>query len=236
MDASAVPQANATPALRADAAENRRRLIEAAGAVFAERGLYAPLDEIARRAGVGNATLYRRFPTRADLVAAVYEERLADYVSAAEEALRIPDAWAGFAQYVERICEMQAGSRGGVAEVLTVTFSAAPPLQAMRDRASEAVATLIEQAQAAGQLRDDFGLGDLTLLMIANAGIVGGTGELAPRTSQRFISLALDGLRTEAAHPAAPALAFPELYDSMRRVVVSSGAGVVDLPATSEGA
>ena len=65
--------------LRADAANNRRRILEAARAVFAERGIDAPFDEIARQAGVGNATLYRRFPTRDLLVATVFEERVAEY-------------------------------------------------------------------------------------------------------------------------------------------------------------
>jgi AcrR family transcriptional regulator len=93
--------------------------------VYAEGGIDAPLDETARRAGVGNATLYRRFPTRAALLAAVFEERLAEYACAAQEALLQPDTWAGFCQYAERISQMQAAD-WGVSDVLTMTLPSAP--------------------------------------------------------------------------------------------------------------
>jgi AcrR family transcriptional regulator len=224
----------ATPALRADAAENRRRLIEAARAVFAERGIDAPIDEIARRAGVGNATLYRRFRTRADLVAAVFEERLSEYASAAEEALRSTDAWAGFCQYVQRICEMQVGDRG-LAEVLTTTFPAAPQLQAQRERAYNAFATLVGRAQAAGQLRADFVVEDFTVLMMANVGVVRGTAELAAPTLKRFTALVLDGWRAEAAHLLPPPLPPAELHGVMRGLVGRARAPVDDLPAAEQG-
>ena len=79
------------PALRADAERNRCQLMTAALAVFAERGLDAPLDEIARRAGVGNATLYRRFPTRCDLVAAVFAGTLREVIAAARQHLAYAD-------------------------------------------------------------------------------------------------------------------------------------------------
>src|SRR4051794_5050937 len=118
-----------SPTLRADAAANRRRLVGAAPAVFAERGLDAPPDENARRAGVGNATLYRRFPTRDALLAAAFEERLAEYARAAAAALRAPDPWTGFCGYVERACAMQAADHGG-RDVLTMTFPSAKALEA----------------------------------------------------------------------------------------------------------
>ena len=76
--------------LRVDAERNRRQLLEAARLVFADRGLDAPLDDIARRAGVGNATLYRRFPSRHDLVAAVFGDMLTQVVAASERAADAP--------------------------------------------------------------------------------------------------------------------------------------------------
>ena len=161
--------------LRADAADNRRRLVDAARAVFAERGIDAPLDEIARRAGVGNATLYRRFPTRDALVAAAFEDRLAEYAGAAAEALRAPDPWAGFCGYVERVCAMQAADRGA-RDVLTMTFPTARGLEAQRARAYRDFAELVRRAQAEGQLRADFVAEDLVLLLMANAGVVRGAG------------------------------------------------------------
>src|SRR5499427_11011022 len=89
--------------LRVDAERNRAALLNAAQKVFAEQGLEAPLEEIAVRAGVGIATLYRRFPTRGQLVAAALVDKIAQYAEAAEQALAIADPWAGFASFVERI-------------------------------------------------------------------------------------------------------------------------------------
>src|SRR5215471_5679817 len=101
-----------TRQLRADAVRNRAALIEAAREVFAEHGLDASLEEIACRAGVGIATLYRRFPGREQLIAAALVDKVAEYAHAAEEALAVTDPWEGFAGYVYRICELQAADRG----------------------------------------------------------------------------------------------------------------------------
>src|SRR3954468_18341900 len=98
--------------LRADAARNREAIVEAAREVFAEHGLDAPLDDIARRAGTGNATLYRRFPTRGDLIAAVFAERMLEHLDAVQRALTDPDPWAGFASYIQAATAMQARDRG----------------------------------------------------------------------------------------------------------------------------
>lgn len=94
--------------LRADAARNRAAIVEAARAVFAEHGLDAPLDDIARLAGTGNATLYRRFPTRGDLVEAVFAERMAEHLEAVQSSLADPDPWEGFASYFRAAAAMQA--------------------------------------------------------------------------------------------------------------------------------
>src|SRR5215216_6360769 len=110
-----------TRVLRADAERNRERILAAAREVFAERGLDAPLDAIAERAGVGQATLYRRFPRREDLIVACFAPKLAEYAEAVEDALRVPDAWEGLRGYLERICAMQAEDLG-VQDVLTTTF------------------------------------------------------------------------------------------------------------------
>ncbi|HEX9519066.1 MAG TPA: helix-turn-helix domain-containing protein, partial [Streptosporangiaceae bacterium] len=95
--------------LRADAARNRAAIVAAAREVFAEQGLEAPLEEIALRAGVGIATLYRRFPAREQLVAAALIEKVTQYADAAADALAACDPWAGFVGYVHRVCELQAG-------------------------------------------------------------------------------------------------------------------------------
>src|SRR5215472_12328655 len=86
--------------LRADAARNRAAIVAAAREVFAEQGLEAPLEEIAMRAGVGIATLYRRFPGREQLIAAALVDKVTEYAEAAAEALAVTDPWEGFAGYV----------------------------------------------------------------------------------------------------------------------------------------
>src|SRR2546426_9097797 len=111
--------------LRADAARNRQALLSAARAVMSEQGLDASLDEIARRAGVGNATLYRRFPTRIDLIVAVFAERMAEHVRAVEEALAEPDSWQGFRRYITAVAALQVRDRG-IADLVTIDVSSAP--------------------------------------------------------------------------------------------------------------
>ncbi|MDI3341524.1 MAG: helix-turn-helix domain-containing protein [Sphaerobacter sp.] len=207
----------ARPSLRADAARNRRRIVDAARAVFAERGVNAPLDEIARRAGVGNATLYRHFPTRDALVAAAFKDRLAEYASAAAEALQSPDPWEGFGRYVERVCAMQAADHGAC-DVLTMTFPTAGGLEELRDRAFRDFVELGRRAQAAGQLRADFVPEDFVLLLMANAGVVRGTREAAPSAWKRFVGLVLDGCRATSAQPLPPAPTPAQVYRTMRRL------------------
>src|SRR5260221_12985434 len=95
--------------LRADAARNRAAIVAAAREVFAEQGLQAPLEEIALRAGVGIATLYRRFPAREQLVAAALTEKVTQYAEAAADALAAADPRSGFVGYVHRTYVLQAG-------------------------------------------------------------------------------------------------------------------------------
>ena len=187
-----------TKPLRVDAERNRGRIVEAAQAAFAERGLDVPLEDVAERAGVGIATLYRRFSTRDDLIAACFERRLEEYANAAEEALEAPDGWTGFCAYVERICEMQAADRG-LKDVLTRTFPKAKALEASRSRGFALFLRLIERAKAEGGLRSDFVPEDHVLLLMGNAGVVQAAGNAAPDAWRRYVGLMLDGLRSEGA-------------------------------------
>jgi AcrR family transcriptional regulator len=184
--------------LRVDAERNRGRIVEAAQAAFAEHGLDVPLEDVAGQAGVGIATLYRRFPTRDDLIATCFERRVEEYARAAEEALDVGDAWSGFCAYVERICAMQAADRG-LNHVLTRTFPKAKGLEAHRARGYELSVQLIERAKARGGLRADFVPEDLVLLLMANAGVVQAAGDAAPDAWRRFVCLMLDGFRSQGA-------------------------------------
>src|SRR3954453_16129880 len=108
--------------LRSDARDNRERVLEAARAVFATEGLDGPMREIARRAGVGPATLYRRFPTKELLVTEAFADRLHACVTIVEEGLADPDPWLCFCLVVERICTLHARDRG-----FTAAFMSAYP-------------------------------------------------------------------------------------------------------------
>ena len=177
--------------LRADAERNRAALLDAARGVFAEQGLEAPLEEIALRAGVGIGTLYRRFPTRTQLVAAALVDKVAQYAEAAEQALAIPDPWAGFVTYVERICDLQAGDRG-LSDLLSMALPADEDIERLRGLANDRVAELIGRAKAAGRLRQEFASEDLLLLLVAHAAVVHVTREDAPAAGRRFVALMLD--------------------------------------------
>jgi AcrR family transcriptional regulator len=180
--------------LRADAARNREAIVATARALFAEHGLDAPLDEIARRAGVGNATVYRRFASRADLITAVYAGELAEQADAVENALADPDPWTGFSDCLSALAGAQAGDRG-LADLLTVPITRCSELEHLRCRALDDLARLARRAQDAGQLRADFGPEDLLVVLQANAGLVERCPEAPADTSRRLVHLLLDGLR-----------------------------------------
>jgi AcrR family transcriptional regulator len=178
--------------LRADAERNRTALLAAAREVFGEQGLDASLDEIARRARVGNATLYRRFPNRRELVAEVFAGRMTDYVELAERTLHEPDPWAAFVGYLTQLCEMQATDRGLSELLVTTTFDGDPRLTELRGMAQRGATEVIRRAQAAGVLRRDFTRQDISLLMMANAGVVHRSAD--PEGWRRQLSLLIDGL------------------------------------------
>jgi AcrR family transcriptional regulator len=183
--------------------------------VFAEQGLEAPLETIAARAGVGIATLYRRFPSREKLVAAALTEKVAEYAEAAEQALAVADPWDGFAGFVQRICELQAGDRG-LSDLLSMTLSANEQVEQLRRTANERVITLIDRAKAGGGLREDFVGEDLVLLLIATATVMHLTRADAPGAWRRFVAMALDAFRRQDS----PGLPEPPTTAQMTRAMV----------------
>jgi AcrR family transcriptional regulator len=189
--------------LRADAERNRQRLIAAAREVFAERGLHVPMEDIARHAGVGVATLYRRFPTRAHLIAGAFETKMCAYADAVAQAMAEPDAWAGFCGYLERVCAMQAEDRG-FANVLIMTFPLDKRFEAERDRAFRGFAELAGRAKAAGKLREDFVVEDLALMLMANAGVIAGTADAAPGAWRRFAGYMIQAFSASNTAPLPP--------------------------------
>jgi len=201
--------------LRVDAERNRQRIIATAREVFAEQGLDVPMEDIARQAIVGVGTLYRRYPTRADLIAAAFEPKMTAYAQAARDALADPDPWHGFCGYVERICAMQAGDRG-FTEVLTQAFPGAGEFEELREQAYRRVVELFDRAKAAGRLRPDFSPHDFPMLLMANAGVVTATAGLAPTASPRLLAYLLQAFSTEAG-PLPPPPTFEQMTEVLLR-------------------
>ena len=213
-----------TPVLRADAERNRRQLVGAARVVFAERGLDAPLDEIARRAGVGNATLYRRFPTRRDLVSAVFADAMREVVEAGERALTEPDPWTGLVGHLTFLCGLQADDRA-FADLLTMAVTGDLELRRLRERAFAIVNRLIDTAKAAGSLREDFRHEDVVLILMACAGLIERTAPAAPTAWRRHLGYVLDGLRAPGHTPAAPSPGGRRVLNAMKKLAENSGCG-----------
>ncbi|MFJ7495849.1 TetR family transcriptional regulator [Streptomyces sp. NPDC097727] len=186
--------------MRADAARSRRRILDAARDVFLERGLDAPLDLIVRRAGVGPATLYRRYPDREALVRDLTGDLLARLENAAEEAAAVDDdAFAAVRRFVHAAADLRMGA---VILVLLEGLVVDAELVRIRTRTASTVETLIDAAHEAGRLRRDVGMGDLVLLSIRlSRPLPGGLDRLDPDGDvlHRHLDLALDGLTAESA-------------------------------------
>ncbi|GAA2949956.1 TetR/AcrR family transcriptional regulator [Streptomyces erythrogriseus] len=195
------PETPAPPRLRRDARRNRERLVEAAHAVFAEQGLEAPLDVIARRAGVGNATLYRHFPTRATLVDAVFRDQLTGTMEAGERARRAPDAWAGLAGYLNAVFATLAADRG-TNDLMTTRLPDVETLGAVHAHHRETVDVLLERARAQGSVRADVTTEDLLFTLAALGRAVPPLAVAAgPDAWRRPLALFLEGLRGPAHEP-----------------------------------
>src|SRR4051794_27070525 len=177
--------------LRSDAQRNRERIVEAAHAAFAELGLDVGVDEIARRAGVGVGTLYRRFPTKQSLVAAIFDARLDELQPAIDAALAEEDPWTGFVSLVLATVERQAADRGFMQMVVLRLGPDAVPAE-VRRRFFAPLEELLARAQAAGQARADVTAADLPAIVR-----MAGATALAPdRDCARHVGLLLDGLRS----------------------------------------
>ncbi|MDT0571794.1 helix-turn-helix domain-containing protein [Streptomyces sp. DSM 3412] len=205
--------------LRADAERNRDRILAAARRLYATEGLGVSMTSVAREAGVGKATLSRRFATREELVNAVFADRMDAYADAVADALADPDPWHGFTGYITAVCAMQAADRG-FADVLTMTFPTAKALETRRAEAYQSLLELIARAKDTGHLREDFTHQDVVILLMANAGVITATGDAAPDTWRRLVG---HMLRSYAA-PGAPIPALPDapapsaLYRAMVRL------------------
>jgi AcrR family transcriptional regulator len=188
-----------TTVLRADAQRNLVRVLDAAREVFAEQGIDAPVTDIAERAGVGVGTIFRRFPTKDDLLVAVVEQRTEQLIDAADAALESADAGAALRRFMETaaamqisdVCWCEAGSdlfgRDGLRELTDVLVGK--------------MGELLTRAQTAGHVRSDVRALDIPVLLmaVAKSGLM--LEDAVPGAWKRYLGIVLDGLRPEAARP-----------------------------------
>jgi AcrR family transcriptional regulator len=186
---------------RSDARRNRERVLAAAEAAFAEMGLRAQVEEVARRAGLGVGTVCRHFPTKQALVEAVLAE-MYDSLLAESHAALASDAEPGaaFEAYLFALAAFQARHRA-LAESMADAIELPTATQATRQALRDAISELVARAQAAGALRDDIGPADVTLLFSAIAHTTAHAGELQPALRDRYVTLVLDALRPQGATP-----------------------------------
>jgi AcrR family transcriptional regulator len=188
--------------LRADAERNRRRVVTAAGEAFAEQGVDVPLEEIARRAGVGVGTLYRRFPDRETLVAAVVHDSVETLVeamrTAEQQQVRAWDAIVASMSHSQEL-KLSVPPTGVLAASTRAALDADPHMQQLRGELVEILERLVEQAQAEGDLRDDVGAGDVVqLFALVYRGRGPGGAARSDAASSRALAVILDGLRAGA--------------------------------------
>jgi AcrR family transcriptional regulator len=178
--------------LRRDAQRNRERIIAAAGEVFATRGFAATLDDVAHHAGVGVGTVYRRFPTKEELIEAVFTDRMEDLVTLAEESLAAESAWAGLTGFLRTSARWHAADRGLRDAALSMD-------EQHFKQAGEQIVPLLEQlmerAHAEGTLRTDVGFRDFPIIMAMVTEMAQHSEECRPGLYERYLELVIDGLR-----------------------------------------
>jgi AcrR family transcriptional regulator len=187
---------------RVDARRNRARLVAAARELLASEGVDVPVRDIAQRAGVGIATVYRHFPSRDDLVDAVLEDAFEEYVGIAERSLAAPDGWSGFTGFVEEVLALHARNRG-LKDVAETEARGRERAAAMRRRIAPLLARLVERARAEGTLRSDFTPQDITLVFWSADRVIELAADVAPDIWRRQLGFVFDGLRSAAATPPA---------------------------------
>jgi AcrR family transcriptional regulator len=181
---------------RADAERNRLRLLETAKAAFAEKGSGASLDEIARTAGVGAGTLYRHFPTRDALVAAVYRNETEQLVAAADRLAETHPPVTALREWLLLFVDYIA-TKHGMYEVLNSIAGGTSDLySASTAQVKQAIAKLVERAVASGDIRLDLDPLDLLRALASVANI--GSGPDGERAAKRLVDILIAGIRTQA--------------------------------------
>ena len=187
----------ATTVIRSDALRNRARVMEAATALFAERGLDVSVRDIAERAGVGKATVFRGFPTKDDLIAAVTCRRLDWIARVADEAAGREDAWQAFVDVLQRIAVAQADDVSFLQALARA--GSVPEMARARADAGAALERLMRRAIDQGRMRPDASLEDLRILFSGASQALVDRGERDPAAWRRYAGLVARALLREEA-------------------------------------
>src|SRR3954469_6478379 len=183
---------------RAQAARNDTLILDAARDVLVANPS-APIAEVAKRAGVGISALYRRYPSKKDLLRELCADGLRRYIGAAEAAMADGgDAWQAFASFMQRVVSADAAT---LTQRLAGTFEPSEDLYRAASYAGELNAQVFERAQTAGAIRADASVSDLALIFEQLAAIRIGDHARTQELRRRYLALALDGLRAQADHP-----------------------------------
>lgn len=187
-------------ALRRDAVQNRERLLAAARELFAEQGFEVTLDDIARHAGVGVGTAYRRFANKDELLDALFAEQTVELAAAADTGLIDPDPWHGLMGYLERSLALQLRDKG-LAQIVSGDRISAEQHDWNREVMAPKNRALVARARDAGMLRDDVTGTDLTFIQVGLNAIMTRSRDAHPDLYRRYLCLVLDGLRAEPGNP-----------------------------------
>jgi len=162
--------------------------------VFTERGLEATLDDVARHAGVGVGTVYRRFPDKASLAGALFDERIDALAEMAERAQAQPDAWAALVWFLEHSAEILTSDRG-LRQLLMFAAQGHDRVTYARDRMRPAVGRLVKRAQADGLVRADLAATDIPIIEFMLGSVAEYARQVRPTVWRRYLALMLDALR-----------------------------------------
>jgi AcrR family transcriptional regulator len=179
--------------LRKDAERNRRRILDAARELFAERGLGVTLNDIAHHAGVGVGTVYRRFPDKTELIESLFEESLQEIAERLRAAVADPDPWHGLVTFLVGQFEVHAQDQG-LKELVTATPDGLARVSRLRDELLPLSEDLVQRAQASGALRRDVAATDLAVIQIMIGSVLDATRDIDAEVWRRYLAILLRGI------------------------------------------
>jgi AcrR family transcriptional regulator len=186
--------------LRADAARNRRLLLDAAAAAFAEQGTEVPIAEIAQRAGMGKGTVFRHFPTKEHLIAAIVCDQFDELSAAGTALLDAADPVAALIEFMRLGTELQARDRSAC-QAAVGAISDDPGIQAAAARLTRTAEAITQRAQRHGGIRDDITGQDVILLLRGAHQAAAPLARTAPELWRRYLAIIIDGLRPTTGNP-----------------------------------